>query len=62
VTLRLGVIHAIEALYHASIARAVTKGDRQIACMLPKTARGLPIRPAIFDPNIPAFDKAGLRH
>src|SRR5262249_46624703 len=28
VTLRLGVIHAMEGLYHDSIARSVTKADR----------------------------------
>jgi hypothetical protein len=30
VTLRLGVIHAMEELYHASIARSVAKADRQV--------------------------------
>jgi hypothetical protein len=30
VTLRLGVIHAMEGSYHASIAQSVTKADRQV--------------------------------
>ena len=30
VTLRLGIIHAMEGLYHASIARSATKADRQV--------------------------------
>ena len=34
-TLRLGVIHAMEESYHASIARSVTKADRQVERRLP---------------------------
>jgi len=30
VTLRLGVIHAMEGLYHASTAWSVTKADREV--------------------------------
>ena len=42
-TLRLGVIHAMEGLYHASIARSVTKADSTVRSGAPQRQKGLPV-------------------
>src|SRR5262249_39915890 len=57
VTLRVGVIHAMERSYHASTARSVTKADRQVERSDRLVSKQVRLRPS---KRFPVCPESGL--